>query len=89
MYPKLAKAYPTNKLPDLRVSLFVAGMTGGELIRRSLLNAQSHSVIDHIHYMELWTGEGLAANSHPCRNKTLVYWLHTVMAGLLKQMSQV
>ncbi len=29
-YPELAKVYPTNKLPDLRVNLFVAGMTDVE-----------------------------------------------------------
>ncbi len=64
MYPNLAKAYPTNKLPDLRGE-FIRGWDDGRGIDsgRSLLNAQSHSVIDHIHYMELWTGEGLAANS--------------------------
>ncbi|EFN0077819.1 tail fiber protein [Escherichia coli] len=64
MYPKLAKAYPANKLPDLRGE-FIRGWDDGRGIDsgRSLLNAQSHSVIDHIHYMELWTGEGLAANS--------------------------
>ncbi|EGP3603162.1 phage tail protein [Escherichia coli] len=64
MYPKLAKAYPTNKLPDLRGE-FIRGWDDGRGIDsgRSLLNAQSHSVIDHIHYMELWTGEGLAANN--------------------------
>ncbi|WP_057514548.1 phage tail protein [Salmonella enterica] len=64
MYPKLAKAYPANKLPDLRGE-FIRGWDDGRGIdaARALLSIQSHSVIDHIHYMELWTGEGLAANS--------------------------
>ncbi|EHC5860970.1 tail fiber protein [Escherichia coli] len=64
MYPWLAKAYPTNKLPDLRGE-FIRGWDDGRGIDsgRFLLNAQPHSVMDHTHYMELWTGEGLAANS--------------------------
>ncbi|WP_408733884.1 phage tail protein [Escherichia coli] len=33
MYPKLAKAYPTNKLPDLRGEFIVAGMMGAGLMR--------------------------------------------------------
>ncbi|WP_250280341.1 phage tail protein [Salmonella enterica] len=90
MYPKLAKAYPTNKLPDLRGE-FIRGWDDGRGIDsgRSLLNAQSHSVIDHI--FTIWSYglvKGLPQIA-PVQEQTLVYWLHTVMAGLLKQMSQV
>ncbi|EKS2859051.1 TPA: phage tail protein, partial [Escherichia coli] len=49
---------------DLRGE-FIRGWDDGRGIDsgRFLLNAQPHSVMDHTHYMELWTGEGLAANS--------------------------
>ena len=30
---------------------------------RALLNWQPHTILDHAHYMELWTGAGLAAGS--------------------------
>ncbi|ENK5515185.1 phage tail protein, partial [Escherichia coli] len=30
---------------------------------RALLNWQPHTILDHAHYMELWTGDGLAAGS--------------------------
>ncbi|ELB2980039.1 phage tail protein [Escherichia coli] len=64
MYPKLAKAYPTNKLPDLRGE-FIRGWDDGRGIDagRALLNWQPHTILDHAHYMELWTGDGLAAGS--------------------------
>ncbi|EBQ6090439.1 TPA: tail fiber protein [Escherichia coli] len=64
MYPKLAKAYPTNKLPDLRGE-FIRGWDDGRGVDagRALLNWQPHTIFDHAHYMELWTGDGLAAGS--------------------------
>ncbi|MCW9811767.1 phage tail protein [Escherichia coli] len=45
MYPKLAKAYPTNKLPDLRGE-FIRGWDDGRGIdnRRNLLSAQSDTI---------------------------------------------
>ena len=63
-YPELAKAYPTNKLPDLRGE-FIRGWDDGRGIDsgRTLLNWQPHTILDHAHYMELWTGDGLAAGS--------------------------
>ncbi|MCF6723403.1 phage tail protein [Escherichia coli] len=64
MYPKLAKAYPTNKLPDLRGE-FIRGWDDGRGVDagRALLNWQPHTILDHAHYMELWTGDRLAAGS--------------------------
>ncbi|ENJ1008153.1 phage tail protein [Escherichia coli] len=64
MYPKLAKAYPANKLPDLRGE-FIRGWDDGRGVDagRALLNWQPHTILDHAHYMELWTGGGLAAGS--------------------------
>ncbi|MGR0698449.1 phage tail protein (plasmid) [Escherichia coli] len=64
MYPKLAKAYPTNKLPDLRGE-FIRGWDDGRGVDagRALLNWQPHTIMDHAHNMELWTGDGLAAGS--------------------------
>ncbi|EPD4578329.1 phage tail protein [Escherichia coli] len=63
-YPELAKTYPTNKLPDLRGE-FIRGWDDGRGIDtgRALLNWQPHTILDHAHYMELWTGDGLAAGS--------------------------
>ncbi|EFB5480872.1 TPA: phage tail protein [Escherichia coli] len=63
-YPELAKAYQTNKLPDLRGE-FIRGWDDGRGIDtgRALLNWQPHTILDHAHYMELWTGDGLAAGS--------------------------
>ncbi|EMA6806814.1 phage tail protein [Escherichia coli] len=64
MYPNLAKAYPANKLPDLRGE-FIRGWDDGRGVDagRALLNWQPHTILDHAHYMELWTGDGLAAGS--------------------------
>ncbi|EGK9462603.1 phage tail protein [Escherichia coli] len=63
-YPELAKAYPTNKLPDLRGE-FIRGWDDGRGIDtgRALLNWQPQTILDHAHYMELWTRDGLAAGS--------------------------
>ncbi|MBI1602751.1 phage tail protein, partial [Escherichia coli] len=63
-YPNLAKAYPTLKLPDLRGE-FIRGWDDGRGVDagRALLNWQPHTILDHAHYMELWTGDGLAAGS--------------------------
>ncbi|HBA4022180.1 TPA: tail fiber protein [Escherichia coli] len=63
-YPNLAKAYPTLKLPDLRGE-FIRGWDDGRGVDagRALLNWQPHTILDHAHYMELWTGYGLAAGS--------------------------
>ncbi len=59
-----ALSYPTNKLPDLRGE-FIRGWDDGRGIDtgRALLNWQPHTILDHAHYMELWTGDGLAAGS--------------------------
>ncbi|EHX57629.1 TPA: tail fiber protein [Escherichia coli] len=64
MYPNLAKAYPANKLPDLRGE-FIRGWDDGRGVDagRALLNWQPHTILDHAHYMELWTGDGLATGS--------------------------
>ncbi|OSL45403.1 putative tail fiber protein (GpH), partial [Escherichia coli H461] len=63
-YPNLAKVYPTLKLPDLRGE-FIRGWDDGRGVDagRALLNWQPHTILDHAHYMELWTGDGLAAGS--------------------------
>ncbi|EED0676293.1 integrase [Escherichia coli] len=49
-YPKLAKAYPTNKLPDLRGE-FIRGWDDGRGVDsgRTLLTNQEHAVISHNH----------------------------------------
>ncbi|HEI4030222.1 TPA: tail fiber protein [Escherichia coli] len=49
-YPELAKAYPTNKLPDLRGE-FIRGWDDGRGvdIGRTLLTNQEHAVISHNH----------------------------------------
>ncbi|MCK4203139.1 tail fiber protein [Escherichia coli] len=50
MYPKLAKAYPTNKLPDLRGE-FIRGWDDGRGIDsgRSILSEQGYATEDHAH----------------------------------------
>ncbi|HFP2699751.1 TPA: phage tail protein [Escherichia coli] len=49
-YPKLAKAYPTNKLPDLRGE-FIRGWDDGRGIDtgRSILSIQGYATEDHAH----------------------------------------
>ncbi|WP_338315045.1 phage tail protein, partial [Escherichia coli] len=50
MYPKLAKAYPTNKLPDLRGE-FIRGWDDGRGIdaARALLSIQNGMLEKHRH----------------------------------------
>ncbi|ELK4079378.1 tail fiber protein [Escherichia coli] len=50
MYPRLAKAYPTNKLPDLRGE-FIRGWDDGRGIDsgRSILSEQGYATEDHAH----------------------------------------
>ncbi|EIK7316292.1 tail fiber protein, partial [Salmonella enterica] len=50
MYPNLAKAYPTNKLPDLR-SEFIRGWDDARGIDsgRILLSSQGYATEDHAH----------------------------------------
>ncbi len=49
-YPELGKAYPTNKLPDLRGE-FIRGWDDGRGVDsgRTLLTNQEHAVISHNH----------------------------------------
>ncbi|HHR5059806.1 TPA: phage tail protein, partial [Escherichia coli] len=44
---------------------FIRGWDDGRGVDagRALLNWQPHTILDHAHYMELWTGDGLAAGS--------------------------
>ncbi|EAV1591693.1 tail fiber protein [Salmonella enterica] len=56
-YPKLGAVYPAGVLPDLRGE-FIRGWddSRGVDIRRILLSFQEHSIIDHAHCQQLWTG---------------------------------
>ncbi len=57
MYPKLAKAYPTNKLPDLRVNLFAVGMMGAGWMLAALCLIGSHTQFWTMH--TIWNyGQG-------------------------------
>ena len=58
-YPKLAKAYPTNKLPDLRGE-FIRGWDDGRGVDsgRSLLSAQNSLSFDHRHFLPTAYGSG-------------------------------
>lgn len=61
-YPKLAKAYPTNKLPDLRGE-FIRGWDDGRGVdsARLLLSSKAASILEHSHEMQGWTGNPLMA----------------------------
>ena len=52
-YPKLAKAYPTNKLPDLRGE-FIRGWDDGRGVdsSRGLLTSQDHLFASHGHWFD-------------------------------------
>ncbi|HCP1227772.1 TPA: phage tail protein [Escherichia coli] len=56
-YPKLATAYPSGILPDLRGE-FLRGWDDGRGVDsgRGLLSMQGASTIDHVHDMGGWTG---------------------------------
>lgn len=62
-YPKLAKAYPKLKLPDLRGE-FIRGWDDGRGVdsARLLLSSQAASILEHIHEMHGWTGNPLMAS---------------------------
>ncbi|MDX8737363.1 phage tail protein [Salmonella enterica] len=55
-YPELAKAYPTNKLPDLRGE-FIRGWDDGRGVDngRGLLTFQDGAIVSHNHYWGIWT----------------------------------
>ncbi|EBB5642518.1 phage tail protein [Escherichia coli] len=60
MYPNLAKAYPANKLPDLRGE-FIRGWDDGRGIDsgRTLLSLQGDMFKSHSHYFrEIWGANG-------------------------------
>lgn len=62
-YPKLAKAYPKLKLPDLRGE-FIRGWDDGRGVdsARLLLSSQAASILEHNHEMHGWTGNPLMAS---------------------------
>ncbi|EHV47282.1 phage Tail Collar domain protein [Escherichia coli DEC5E] len=63
-YPVLAKVFPALALPDARGDFIRIWDDGrGIDVGRTLLSGQSHTIMDHAHNMELWTGDGLAAGS--------------------------
>ncbi|HBB7211004.1 TPA: tail fiber protein [Escherichia coli] len=60
MYPNLARAYPTNKLPDLRGE-FIRGWDDGRGVDsgRALLSTQTDEFKSHSHYFErTWAQTG-------------------------------
>lgn len=61
-YPKLAKAYPKLKLPDLRGE-FIRGWDDGRGVdsARLPLSSQAASILEHVHEMQGWTGYTLMA----------------------------
>ncbi|HGC2834766.1 TPA: phage tail protein [Escherichia coli] len=63
-YPVLAKVFPALALPDARGDFIRIWDDGrGIDVGRTLLSGQSHTIMDHAHNMELWTGDRLAAGS--------------------------
>ncbi|WP_407225071.1 phage tail protein [Escherichia coli] len=63
-YPVLAKVFPSLVLPEARGDFIRIWDDGrGIDVGRTLLSGQSHTIMDHAHNMELWTGDGLAAGS--------------------------
>ncbi|WP_198651005.1 phage tail protein, partial [Escherichia coli] len=67
MYPNLAKAYPTNKLPDLRGE-FIRGWDDGRGVDagRALLSLQDDSFEAHRH--ESFFYAGISRNEIPLKN---------------------
>ncbi|EON2105688.1 tail fiber protein, partial [Escherichia coli] len=65
-YPNLAKAYPTNKLPDLRGE-FIRGWDDGRSIdpRRALLSLQNGGVESHTHQGQLFRVSDYRTNEIP------------------------
>ena len=61
-YPKLAKAYPKLKLPDLRGE-FIRGWDDGRGVdsARLLLSSKAASILEHNHEIHGWTGNPLMA----------------------------
>lgn len=61
-HPKLAKAYPKLKLPDLRGE-FIRGWDDGRGVdsARLLLSSKEASILEHNHEMHGWTGNPLMA----------------------------
>ncbi|MCQ4169768.1 phage tail protein [Hafnia paralvei] len=66
-YPELAKAYPTNKLPDLRGE-FIRGWDDGRGVdsSRGLLTSQDHLFASHSHiFSKTWAANGFDTTSGP------------------------
>lgn len=64
-YPVLAKVFPALALPDARGDFIRIWDDGrGIDVGRTLLSGQSHTIMDHAHNMELWTGTGLPQEVH-------------------------
>lgn len=62
LYPKLAKRYPTGKLPDMRANV-VRGLDNGRGIdsSRKLLTEQLDEIKSHFHYLMTKSGGGYVA----------------------------